>query len=85
LNASSESNLTLVLTLLAQFSPHPGRLSPELALDELRNYIASPSFDELLRNIAFGEPQLGAPHGSLSHTLVIGWGRHDRIGFPRQG
>lgn len=70
--------------LLAQFSPRPGQLSPELALDELRNYNASPSFDELLRNLAFGEPQLGAPHGSLSHPLVLGWGRHDRICLPRQ-
>jgi pimeloyl-ACP methyl ester carboxylesterase len=70
--------------LLAQFSPHPGRLSPELELDELRNYNASPSFDELLRNLEFGEPQLGAPRGSLSHPLGIGWGRHDRICLPRQ-
>ena len=70
--------------LLAQFSPHPGRLPPALALDELRNYNASPSFDVLLRNLAFGEPQLGAPHGALSHPLVIGWGCHDRICLPRQ-
>ena len=70
--------------LLAQFSAHPWRLSPQLTLDEMRNFAASPSFDELLRDLAFGEPQGGAAPGVLKHPLIIGWGRHDRVCFPTQ-
>ncbi len=70
--------------LLAQFSAHPWRLSSALTLDELRNFTASPSFDELLRNLAFGEPQDGASPDVRKHPLVIGWGRRDRVCFPRQ-
>ena len=70
--------------MFAQFSPHPGRLPADVCLDEMRNYAASPSFDELLENLAYGEPQLGAPRGSISAPLVIGWGRHDLVCFTRQ-
>lgn len=70
--------------LLAQFSAHPSRLSPQLTLDELRNFAVSPSFDELLYNLAFGEPQLGATVDSIKHPLVFGWGTHDRVCFPAQ-
>ena len=70
--------------LLAQFSAHPWKLPPQLVLDEMRSYAASPSFDELLRNLAYGEMQKGAPRGSVPHPLVIGWGRRDRVCFPRQ-
>ena len=70
--------------LLAQFSAHPWRLSPALTLDELHNFTVSPSFDESLKNLAFGEPQVGAPPNGLKHPLVIGWGRHDRVCFTRQ-
>jgi pimeloyl-ACP methyl ester carboxylesterase len=70
--------------LLAQFSAHPSKLSPQLTLDELENYVASPSFDELLKNLAFGEPQEGASRGTLKKPLIIGWGRRDRICFPAE-
>jgi pimeloyl-ACP methyl ester carboxylesterase len=70
--------------LLAQFSAHPWKLPPQLVLDEMRSYAASPSFDELLCNLAYGEVQKGAPRGSIAHPLVIGWGRRDRVCFPRQ-
>ena len=70
--------------LLAQFSPRPWRLPAQLCLDEMRNYAASPSFDELLRQLAYGEEQLGAPRGSITAPLAIGWGRHDRVCFTRQ-
>jgi pimeloyl-ACP methyl ester carboxylesterase len=70
--------------LLAQFSAHPWKLPPQLVLDEMRSYAASPSFDELLCNLAYGEVQKGAPRGSIAHPLVIGWGRYDRVCFPRQ-
>jgi pimeloyl-ACP methyl ester carboxylesterase len=70
--------------LLAQFSAHPWRLSPEVTLEEMRSYAGSPSFNELLRQLAYGETQQGAPLNSVKHPLVIGWGRHDRVCFPRQ-
>ena len=70
--------------LFAQFSARPWQLSPQRALDELRGYAASPSFDELLRQLAYGEEQQGAPAGTIPSPLVIGWGRRDRVCFPRQ-
>jgi pimeloyl-ACP methyl ester carboxylesterase len=70
--------------LFAQFSAHPWRLSPKVARDELQTFVASPSFDELLHNLAYGEQQQGTPKGSIQQPLVIGWGREDRVCFPRQ-
>ncbi|MBA2645659.1 MAG: alpha/beta fold hydrolase [Pyrinomonadaceae bacterium] len=70
--------------LFAQFSARPWKLSPEVTLDEMHSYAASPSFDELLYNLAYGEEQKGAPQGSIEHPLVIGWGRRDRVCFRRQ-
>lgn len=70
--------------LLAQFSAHPWKLPPQVTLDEMRSFAASRSFDELLRNLAYGEEQKGAPQNSIKHPLVIGWGRRDRVCFPDQ-
>ena len=70
--------------LLLQFSAHPWRLAPSLVLDEMRSYAASPVFDELLYELAYGDPQEGAPAGSLEQPLAIGWGRYDRVCFPWQ-
>jgi pimeloyl-ACP methyl ester carboxylesterase len=70
--------------LLAQFSAHPWTLSPQVTLDEMRSYAASPSFDELLYQLAYGEAQQGAPRGSIRQPLVIGWGRQDHVCFPSQ-
>jgi pimeloyl-ACP methyl ester carboxylesterase len=70
--------------LFAQMSARPWRIAPELALDELRSYVRSPVFDELLWQLAYGEEQRGAPAGSIRHPLVIGWGRRDRVCFPWQ-
>ena len=70
--------------LLAQFSARPTKLSPDTVSDELCSYVASPAFDELLAQLAYGEEQQGAPRNSISYPLVIGWGRSDRVCFPRQ-
>ncbi len=70
--------------LLAQLSAHPWRLSPHVLLSEMRSYAASPSFDELLWQLAYGEAQQGAPPGFLEHPVLIGWGRRDRVCFPSQ-
>jgi pimeloyl-ACP methyl ester carboxylesterase len=70
--------------LLAQFSAHPWRLSSRVVLQEMRDYAASPSFDPLLRSLARGPEQEGAPRGTIERPLVIGWGRQDRVTLPRQ-
>ena len=70
--------------LFPQFSAHPWTLSPEVTLEEMRGYAASPSLDELLHNLAYGEAQQGAPRGTITTPLVIGWGDRDRVCFPSQ-
>ena len=70
--------------LFAQFSARPWKLSPQVTLDEMQTFAASPSFDEILRNLAYGEEQQGAPRGTIQNPLVIGWGRKDRVCLPRQ-
>jgi len=70
--------------LFAQFSAHPWALSPQVMLEEMRSYAASPSFDQLLYNLAYGERQQGAPIHSMRNPLVIGWGRQDRVCLPHQ-
>jgi pimeloyl-ACP methyl ester carboxylesterase len=83
LSAVSANAVTRTL-LLAQFSARPWRLAAHLVENELRSYVDSPSFDTLLDALAYGEPQQGSLRGSIPHPLVIGWGRHDRVCFPRQ-
>jgi pimeloyl-ACP methyl ester carboxylesterase len=70
--------------LLAQFSAHPWRLPSAVVLQELRDYVASPAFDPLLRDLARGPAQEGAPRGTIRHPMVIVWGRQDRVCLPRQ-
>lgn len=70
--------------LLSQFSVHPGKLSPQVTLNEMQSFAASPSFDELLHQLAYGETQQGVPPNTIQQPLVIGWGRQDRVCFPSQ-
>ena len=70
--------------LFAQFSARPWRIPPKVALDEMRSFAASPVFDELLYNLAYGEEQKGAPKNSIVNPLIIGWGRRDRVCLPSQ-
>ncbi len=70
--------------LFAQFSAHPWSIPSHLALTEMRSFAASPSFDELLENLAHGEAQSGSPKGSVVAPLVIGWGEDDYVCLPRQ-
>ncbi|GAC1361740.1 MAG: alpha/beta fold hydrolase [Herpetosiphon sp.] len=81
---SLTANVVSRTLLFAQFSAHPWLLSSAITLDELRSFAASPSFDELLHQLAYGETQQGAPLNSLKHPLVIGWGRHDHVCMPSQ-
>ena len=77
-------NPLLRTMLLSQLSARPWELPPQLVLDEMRSFAASTSFDELLRRLAYGETQPGAPPGAITLPLVIGWGRRDRVCLPRQ-
>ena len=70
--------------LLFQLSSRPNCLSPQLVLDEMQSYAASPSFDALLYNLAWGEKQQGIPANTLQKPLVIGWGTKDRVCLPKQ-
>lgn len=70
--------------LLAGLSARPWRLSPGFVAGEVGDRVASPVFDELLRDLAYGDPQRGAPRGTLEHRMLIGWGRKDRRCLPRQ-
>ena len=68
--------------LLSQLSAKPWRLPRGLALDEMRSYAASPSFDEALNQLIYGPAQQGAKW--TPGPIVIGWGRKDRVCFPSQ-
>lgn len=68
--------------LLAQLSARPWDLPADVALEELRTFADSPVFDELVNGLAFGPPQEGTD--STPGSVVIGWGRKDRLTLPRQ-
>jgi pimeloyl-ACP methyl ester carboxylesterase len=68
--------------LFPQFSPRPWSLPADVLLEEMRSYAASPCFDALLDSLVYGPEQQGA--SGLEGSLVIGWGRQDRICLPRQ-
>lgn len=70
--------------LFTQFSAHPWSLSPVVTLEEMHSFAASPSFDELLHQLAYGPEQEGAAPGSTRGPIVIGWGRKDRVCLPSQ-
>ena len=70
--------------LLAQVSPRPWALPPELVLRELQGWAAAPSYDALLDALVHGPPQEGAPAGATPGRVVLGWGRQDRVVTPSQ-
>ena len=70
--------------LLSRLSAAPSALPPAVALDEMRGYADASAMDRLLYQLAYREPQQGAPRGSVRHPLVIGWGRGDRLCPPAQ-
>lgn len=70
--------------ILSRLSARPKTIPPEVLLTSLQSSVASPVFDELLFQLAYGEVQKDAPLGSITRRLVIGWGRQDHVCFPRQ-
>ena len=70
--------------LFAQLSARPERIPPDLALQEMQGYLASPSFDGMLYDLAYGEEQQGSAKGTIGKPLVIAWGLSDHVCFPGQ-
>ena len=70
--------------LLSQFSARPWALPGAVVLEEMRSYAGARCFNQLLYSLAYGPEQQGAPAGSLSKPMVIGWGRQDRVCFPSE-
>lgn len=69
--------------LLAQLSPRPWRLEPGMVAQELKSFVATPTFGALVDDLAKGPAQQG-PAAKGSGRIVIGWGRQDRLCLPRQ-
>ena len=68
--------------LFLQFSAQPSKLPPHIALQELRSFLATPAFDELLVDLARGPGQQGTT--AIANRVSIGWGRRDYVCFPAQ-
>ena len=71
---------------LAQFSAAPWKLPSGLVERELRGFStkASPSLDAARKALIHGPKQMGATQGSLQGSLLIGWGRQDKVTTPSQ-
>lgn len=69
--------------LLAQLSARPWALNGALVEGELAALAATPTFDALAADLAFGPPQEG-PAAPAAGPVTIGWGRHDRLTLPVQ-
>jgi pimeloyl-ACP methyl ester carboxylesterase len=65
--------------LMLQLSAKPWALDPAKILQELRSFTQTPTFDALVNDLATGPTQRGP-----SQTVVIGWGRNDRLCLPKQ-
>ncbi|MES2197979.1 MAG: alpha/beta fold hydrolase [Pseudomonadota bacterium] len=68
--------------LLLQLSPKPWALTPRTVLTEMRTFAATPVFDEMVRELAYGPLQEGT--AVTPGRVTIGWGRNDRLLLPRQ-
>ncbi|HEX8256827.1 MAG TPA: alpha/beta hydrolase [Allosphingosinicella sp.] len=69
--------------LLAQFSNRPWDVPAGEAARELGTIAATPTFDALLDDLAFGPVQAG-PAAAGAGPVTIGWGRDDRLCLPVQ-
>ena len=69
--------------LLAQLSARPWALDPAIVGAELKSFVATPTFDALVRDLSGGPAQRG-PAAPSSGQVVIGWGRSDHLCLPRQ-
>jgi pimeloyl-ACP methyl ester carboxylesterase len=69
--------------LLAQLAARPWALNGDLVAKELVGICDTATFQDLVRDLASGPAQSG-PAAPGSGPIAIGWGRHDRLCFPRQ-
>lgn len=69
--------------LLAQLSARPWALDGDFVERELKGIVATPTFDALVADLAYGPPQEGPAHPDAG-PITIGWGSHDRLCFPSQ-
>jgi pimeloyl-ACP methyl ester carboxylesterase len=69
--------------LLPQLSAHPWALNGDLVEAELQSFADTPTFNALLKDLAYGPLQEG-PAAPGSGPVTIGWGRHDRLCLPVQ-
>ena len=69
--------------LLAQLAARPWALNGDLIASELTSFATTPTFDDLVQDLAYGPTQEG-PAAPSSGRVTIGWGRHDRLCFPVQ-
>lgn len=68
--------------LLAQLSARPWKLDGNAVARECQSFVATPTFDALVRDLARGPDQKG-PSAGNGKTLIV-WGRKDRLCLPRQ-
>lgn len=69
--------------LLAQLSARPWALDGDTVAQELRSFVATPTFDALVRDLADGPGQVG-PSAPGTGKLTIAWGKQDRLCLPQQ-
>lgn len=69
--------------LLAQLAARPWALNGDLVAVELTSIAGTSTFGALVRDLAYGPAQAG-PAAANAGPVAIGWGRHDRLCFPRQ-
>ena len=69
--------------LLAQLSARPWRLDGDVVARECQSFVATPTFDALVRDLAIGAPQRGPAAPETGRTTII-WGKQDRLCLPRQ-
>lgn len=68
--------------LLAQFSARPWALDGDVVLTELHSFLATDVFEATLHELTHGPTQPGT--AETPGPVVIGWGRQDKVCFPRQ-
>jgi pimeloyl-ACP methyl ester carboxylesterase len=78
--ARSAAVRTVAMALIAS---RPWRMDPEWAAELGRDYARAPGFGRVLRSLDLEEAD--EDYSGLTCPVVIAWGTHDRLLFPRQG
>lgn len=70
--------------LMAQFSARPWALPQDVVLQELRQFAATPGFQDTLDALWHGPLQEGLAAGRARGPIHLVWGRQDRVTFASQ-